>query len=275
MKKLLIGLIFSVSVFADLVDEAEKAYYKGDYLKEEKLYKMACEAGNKKGCEKLGYNYLYDPKHVSEKEKGLEIFKKLCDDGNREACGVLYQDSDKVYSGDVLKEKMRYVDKKLFEIYKKSCDLNNVKDCFNLGGYYYRGGEGIEKDMKKANELYKKACNDNYIAGCYRLGIFHLEELGVDKNITLAKEYLDKVCSIKDDYSVNIKIQDCRSCALCERIGNLYLGDKYPSIQSQETAIKYFNKASDLSTEMCKLGLERECGRAKQLTKLIKKIQGE
>ncbi len=59
MKKILIGivLVFISNLFADLTNDGYVQYTKGNCIKAEKLWKMACNSGLSDGCYNLGYLY--------------------------------------------------------------------------------------------------------------------------------------------------------------------------------------------------------------------------
>jgi TPR repeat protein len=91
-------------------------------------------------------------------EKGIEILKRSCEDGNASNCNVL---------GSLYKNgygvKRDY--SKAVEFYKKACEGGFTKSCVALG-LMYEFGKGAAKDKNRALELYKKTCNSNDQDGC-------------------------------------------------------------------------------------------------------------
>ena len=61
---------------------------------------------------------------------------------------------------------------KAAELFKKACDDENMRGCFNLG-VTYEYGNGVEKNEQKAAELYKKACDGGEMNACRSLGIIN------------------------------------------------------------------------------------------------------
>jgi len=66
----------------------------------------------------------------------------------------------------------------MIESFTKACELGNMKGCFNLGKFYYKG-LGVEKSYNKAYDLYDKACKADIQEGCYLLGTMYYHGEGV------------------------------------------------------------------------------------------------
>ncbi len=64
------------------------------------------------------------------------------------------------------------------------------------GTEFYRDGEGVTKDLKKAFEYSAKACELNDAKGCYALAAFYNEGKGVAKDEKQTTENLEKSCKL-------------------------------------------------------------------------------
>ncbi len=258
---LIISLLISISVCDDLVEDGKKAHAMNNDEKAMELYTKACVNGNLDGCYELGITYFWS---ISEKDKAklLEILEKACDDGYAKSCKFL---SKKYFqeTGYKTTEEGNHANKRLFNIYKKSCDLNDAGSCYELGNLYYFG-RGIQKDRKKANELYLKACNNNSAEGCFTLGNVYAEGIAIDKNIKKGIELLDKVCNMKD-YTKSSRYRGCISCISCEFLGQFYNYGHHNLEKDKNIANTYYQKSIDLMIKLCDDGDKNECEKVKIL----------
>jgi len=85
--------------------------------------------------------------------------------------------------------------KRSFEVYKRGCELKDPTSCYNVGDFY-RVGDFVKKDEKKAIKYFKLACkyslekDKSYCGGCYLLGDYFLNK----KDYKKAAIYYDKDC---------------------------------------------------------------------------------
>ena len=202
--------------------------------------KIACEIGISDGCIKLAKDY----EQKNDLEHANEIYTKLCNNNNKEACKAL--------AGNLLKDNPSEKNIKVaYEIYKKvdaskantvfngehGCLLNNSLACFELGLEYYNKG-----DYKKANEYYEMGCNLGDGGSCSHLGVNYQMGNGVLADINKAKEFYQKACDLKDGLT-------------CKSLANLYRLEK--NIDS--AAINY--------EKACNLDMAESCGYASELFK--------
>lgn len=202
--------------------------------------KIACEIGISDGCIKLAKDY----EQKNDLEHANEIYTKLCNNNNKEACKAL--------AGNLLKDNPSEKNIKVaYEIYKKvdaskantvfngehGCLLNNSLACFELGLEYSNKG-----DYKKANEYYEMGCNLGDGGSCSRLGVNYQMGNGVLADINKAKEFFQRACDL------NIGIA-------CQNLANLYRLEK-----NIDSAAINFEKA-------CNLDMAESCGYASELFK--------
>ncbi|MBF0928636.1 MAG: SEL1-like repeat protein, partial [Campylobacter concisus] len=157
--------------------------------------KIACEIGISDGCIKLAKDY----EQKNDLEHANEIYTKLCNNNNKEACKAL--------AGNLLKGNPSEKNIKVaYEIYKKvdaskantvfngehGCLLNNSLVCFEMGLEYKNKG-----DYKKANEYYEMGCNLGNGESCTNLGVNYQMGNGVLADIDKAKDFFQKACDLK------------------------------------------------------------------------------
>lgn len=203
--------------------------------------KIACEIGISDGCIKLAKDY----EQKNDLEHANEIYTKLCNNNNKEACKAL--------AGNLLKGNPSEKNIKVaYEIYKKvdaskantvfngehGCLLNNSLACFELGLEYYNKG-----DYKKANEYYEMGCNLGNGESCTNLGVNYQMGKGVSMDIDKAKGFYQKACDIKDGFA-------------CQNLAFVY----YIVEEKIDSAAINFEKA-------CNLGMAKSCGYASELFK--------
>ena len=206
--------------------------------------KIACEIGISDGCIKLAKDY----EQKNDLEHANEIYTKLCNNNNKEACKAL--------AGNLLKGNPSEKNIKVaYEIYKNvdaskantvfngehGCLLNNSLVCFEMGLEYNNKG-----DYKKANEYYEMGCNLGDGGSCNNLGINYKNGDGVLVDIDKAKEFFQRACDL------NIGIAK-KGCDLKDGKSCFILGDRYGEgdgiKKDLKEANKYYQKACDLNND--------------------------
>ncbi|WP_181001516.1 tetratricopeptide repeat protein [Campylobacter concisus] len=202
--------------------------------------KIACEIGISDGCIKLAKDY----EQKNDLEHANEIYTKLCNNNNKEACKAL---ASNLLKGNPSEKNIKVA----YEIYKKvdaskantvfngehGCLLNNSLACFEMGLEYNSNG-----DYKKANEYFEMGCNLGDGGSCSHLGVNYQMGNGVLADINKAKEFYQKACDLKDGLT-------------CKSLANLYRLEK--NIDS--AAINY--------EKACNLDMAESCGYASELFK--------
>ena len=122
--------------------------------------------------------------HYSKGEysESYKILKPLAEGGHNEAqylVGEAYW-----YGKGVLEDK-----RKAAEWYKKSAIQGNAA-AQNALGLAYQFGEGVLQDYKKAYYWYKKSADQNDPYGLMNVGELLLDGFGVQKNRSLAAQYI-------------------------------------------------------------------------------------
>ena len=136
------------------------------------------------------------PKDV---DRGFELLKKSCDDGNRRSChrlGTIYAEGRKA---DPLVKKNISLAARVCD---KACGLGEVSSCDALARALI-GGVGVPKDAARGSAIAMEACDDGSPMACATYGLALADGAGVTKNEATAKEYLTSAC----EYHVDVACQ--------------------------------------------------------------------
>jgi len=118
-----------------------------------KLFTKACDNGNNKGCYGLT-NFDFYPSPAYKNIERRKLLKNTCANGYMPAC-TTYGISCEIGQGkEIAKEAKIW--------YKKSCDNDNTRGCFLLGGFYdslYFQTKN-KTDKKIALKSYSQACQN-------------------------------------------------------------------------------------------------------------------
>lgn len=123
-----IGLLFSVNLFASLVDDGTVEYNNGNKKKAIELYSQACDGGNTHGCIKLGFLYAAGDGVSQDTKKAKKIFVEACKAKYSKACfglGVLYKQGSDGVKKDI---------KKALMAFNRACYIGDERGCeqYNL-----------------------------------------------------------------------------------------------------------------------------------------------
>ena len=81
---------------------------------------------------------------------------------------------------------------KSYEILNEYIKNNNSPEAFNILGWLYFNGKGVEKDEKKGCEYFKKAADDGFVKAYYNVGMCYEYGKGFEYNINEAMKYYEK-----------------------------------------------------------------------------------
>ena len=133
--------------------------------------KLACDAGQARGCNFLGYAHHNGEGVAVDPVRGSELYRTACIAGITMACSNLgrrYMDGKGVRQDAVLAEKF----------IRSSCDDNFGPACellgqaaFDLANVYVR--QGTYDAMRKAYFLNQEACQRGKAWGCMKVGSAH------------------------------------------------------------------------------------------------------
>jgi TPR repeat protein len=196
-------------------ENGENGYAK-DYYKAIDFYLTACLHDNVEGCNNLAN--IYEKGKIGKKnyKDALYYFEKACNLNDKNGCsnlGRLYY-SGRGVSKDLTKAKFYYNkscslgDEKACKmkfnnnssglkiLYDELCHRGNGFDCYTVGSYFEKGGNGYARNYTQAKTYYDKACNLKNKEGCHALGMLFVEGMGVSEDLNTAKFYLKKACDL-------------------------------------------------------------------------------
>jgi len=167
-------------------DMANKYYEIKDYPKAVESYQKACDNGNMKSCNNLGFMYSEGNGIKQDKLKAVGLFNKVCENNIGVGC----------YSLGVMYEQGKELEKNLpksIELYEKACDANYTKGCNELG-LIYDEGKKVTQDYFMAFKFYQKACDANDAIGCYNLAVMYENGKWIAKDKAQASKFYKKAC---------------------------------------------------------------------------------
>lgn len=163
------------------------AFLKKDYSTAFSYYQKSCDLNDGYACSNLGTMYWSGQGVTQDYSTAKKYFEKSCSIGNSAGCSNL----SLFYERGIL---VPYDLDKAEDYAKLACDLDK-KCCANLG--IYRGNKG---HLKEAKELLELSCTHGNAFGCERLAFSYLNGLGVPVNIETSKVYMNKACSLDEQY---------------------------------------------------------------------------
>lgn len=121
---------------------------------------IACAggSGDSGSCVELGDLYASPKRSASERERGLDLLRKGCDQSVGFACSTL---ASRYEEGLVVRHDLMIG----AEYHEKACDLGLMSDCKRLGELYATG-EGPAQDRAKAAAAFHEPCEQGDRDGC-------------------------------------------------------------------------------------------------------------
>lgn len=162
---------------------------KKDFEQASVAYTKSCEDyGQPRGCAKIAAQYLYGKGVDKNVPKAMKYFTKSCDGGSVEGCYGMAS----VLVSDKLNPSKKKEALKAVSYFQKSCDQGHGESCFRISAMYLQGLGDISKDLSKSREYAEKSCELNNMYGCANLGRMFAIGDGVEKNEELAEKYRKK-----------------------------------------------------------------------------------
>lgn len=170
----------------------------------------------------VSYNYVQADEIVYENNP--EIYQG-CENGKAELCnklGEFYYQKGQDFNG---KSHSKYMQKSIY-FYTKSCDLNDIKGCYNVSLITYiptvsNTNQNYDSpNYQKTVELYTQLCENNNIEACYYHAKLIEHKLRAEYSLEdwkTANELYGKAC--EKDYA-----DSCKALDKLNEIKN-YIGD--------------------------------------------------
>jgi len=117
MIKPVLLLLFALNLaLANLTSEGQTAYDAGDEQRAAQIWQKACEAGEARGCARLGFLYQSGKGVEQDDAKAAKFYEKACEGGFGTSCAEL---GDMLFYGRSVKKDVPHA----LELFEKACLL--------------------------------------------------------------------------------------------------------------------------------------------------------
>lgn len=188
-----LGLILSVGLQADILDDAESTIQNGNPQKGMQMYNNACQTGNSKACKILGAIHFEGFEGLAKKstKKAIPYFTQACKRNDLEACDML----GGIYLvGRGIPQDLS----KATYFFKKTCYQGHLKGCASAANAL-----SMAKKPQQALPLYSKACQGKLATSCLSVGMMYILGEGTQRNISHGKKYLSNSCTLGNQEACN------------------------------------------------------------------------
>ncbi len=182
--KLILFICVFVAPFlwAGSFEEAEKAYWSGQYKLAASIWEPMAKAGDADAQNGMGLIYAFGNEEIRKEFFTARHWYTLsARQGNEEAyynLGVLY-----------LNEKMLNYRAAALENFLKGAELGHIASHANVGAIYMVEGDGVHKDMRLAVQHTKIAADAGNAVAANNMGELYVRGIGVLQNYEKAAEY--------------------------------------------------------------------------------------
>ena len=179
---LFICVFVAPSLWAGSFEEAEKAYWNGQYKLAASIWEPMAKAGDADAQNGMGLIYAFGNEEIrKEFFTARHSYTLSAHQGNEEAyynLGVLY-----------MNEKMLNYRAAALENFLKGAELGHIASHANVGAFYMAEGDGVHKDMRLAVQHTKIAADAGNAVAANNLGEMYVRGIGVLQNYEKAVEY--------------------------------------------------------------------------------------
>jgi TPR repeat protein len=119
----------------------------------------------------------------------------------------------------------------------RACDANDHRSCSYLGYMYWRGVQGVEKDLVRALDLFRRGCFDDALDACVGLGALLLNGEPTTRDEERARAVFQNACEKGNGTA-------------CEWLGDLYR-DGRTVAKDMPRADTLYERACDLTPSAC------------------------
>jgi len=180
MKKSLSILLITSYLFAGSYENGIEFYKKAQYKKAFESFKIATNNLDSKAMLALSTMYANGDGVDKNLEKSIFWLKRSADLNNMIACYRL---------GEYYASKENFKD--AFKWFEKAALDGNSKAQYNLG-YFYTGGLGVDRDLKKSLQWYEKAATAGNIDAQLNLGFMYIGGHGTKVDYKKAAYWIGK-----------------------------------------------------------------------------------
>ena len=182
--KLILFICVFVAPFlwAESFEEAEKAYWNGQYKVAASIWEPMAKAGHADAQNGMGLIYAFGNEEIRKEFFTARHWYTLsARQGNEEAyynLGVLY-----------MNEKMLNYRAAALENFLKGAELGHIASHANVGAIYMAEGDGVHKDMSLAVKHTRIAADAGNAVAANNMGELYVRGIGVLQNYEKAAEY--------------------------------------------------------------------------------------
>ena len=172
------------------IDDAEKAFFRGDYARVLQLLQPLAVGGNAEAQYNLGTLYSKGLGVPRSDVKALTWFRKAAEQEHAKAqfnLGVSYANGSGVVANDF----------EAFSWYQKAARNGFAAAQYNVGALY-SAGRGVRRDDVEGLNWYRKAAEQGYASAQYNLGNMYSEGRGVSQNYVEATKWYRKAAEQGD-----------------------------------------------------------------------------
>lgn len=179
---LFICVFVAPSLWAGSFEEAEKAYWNGQYKVAASIWEPMAKAGDADAQNGMGLIYAFGNEEIRKEFFTARHWYTLsAHQGNEEAyynLGVLY-----------MNEKMLNYRAAALENFLKGAELGHIASHANVGAIYMAEGDGVHKDMRLAVQHTRIAADAGNAVAANNMGELYVRGIGVLQNYEKAAEY--------------------------------------------------------------------------------------
>lgn len=150
-----------------------------------KLYRKACEADDRDGCNLLAGMYRKGKGVEQDVDRAVQLYRAGCDAANDMAChnlGMMFKDGIGVEASH----------ERAVALFRPACEHDNPLACQALGWSYLRG-EGVAHSDAEAARLFERSCAHSTV-GCVDLARLLMEGRGAAKDVDRAVSLFERAC---------------------------------------------------------------------------------
>jgi TPR repeat protein len=189
------GNTLAVCELADLYDSGSDETPEDDELAL-KYYLEAAQRNEVAAYTCIASLYLYSTVVKTDVRRAIEWYEKAYATGDAFAASCI---------GDLYREgyeELSAYPKQAFEWYTKAVALDNDANSLLGLGLLYLQGQDVGRDPKKALDYFLKAASQDNANAKYQIGLLYRDGIGVEKDHTLAKKWLQAAANDGNDAAV-------------------------------------------------------------------------
>lgn len=241
---LVVSLFLSLSVQADVFNDAAAAYQKGDYRTAFNLMEPLAEQGDAKAQVGLGYLYSEGEGVPEDDEEAVKWYRLAAEQGHASAqynLGFMYANGEGVTEDD--KEAVKW--------FRLAAEQGNGAAQNSLGNRY-ENGEGVIINYIEAVRLFNLSARQGNEYGMYNLGQMYSEGKGVEEDKVYAYMWFNLAdeaghSSAKDEREELSEKMTTKELRIAQELSHKCLDSNYKKCES--ALPNFLHRKLNLSSE--------------------------